>query len=549
MTKPDLLQVRTVDLDCRFTSAETGVIEGIASRWNEPDAYGDMVQPGAFTNSLSTHRTNGTAPAMLWQHRDPCGTWEIIEERADGLFVRGHFALATETGKQAFEHAKAGTTTGLSIGFRYVEVEYGPEGEWIVKAVDLHEISLTPIPAAPRARITNVRNVGGNMPDPIAPEVPAIETRAQQPANPAPVQQPDIEARFAEMQTRMDDLEVRSQRVPAQPRNENEQAEREVRALATFVRTGNDTEIRAASSTPDSDGGFFILPTVDRTIRNLLEDTSPMRGLVETVSITGNTFERFIATGNRGAQWVTEMQERPQDTARPELRKISYNVAEMYACPAAGRVLLDDASFDVAGWFQQWVSNDFALTEGEAIWRGDGAGGKPRGIYTYPLVATGDDTRDWESWQYVAAGHATAPTDDNWAKALIRLSLTVHPRFRANAAFVMNNDTLIRIREIQDSNKRFMFADHGNLSDSPESGYLLGHPVHIDNNVDSIGENKFPVWFGDFRQAYTLVDRHGIRVERDAVTTKGVVKFDTYKRVGAGGADFRAAKAIKIATA
>src|SRR5690606_7648648 len=117
-----------------------------------------------------------------------------------------------------------------------------------------------------------------------------------------------------------------------------------------------------------------------------------------------------------------------------------------------------------------WVANDFALSEGEAFLRGDGIGGKPRGLATYPIVATGDATRAWGEMQYIPAGHASAPTDDNWAKALVKLVLTLHPRFRANASFVMNNATLIRIREIQDSNKRFMWSDHGNLGESAESG-------------------------------------------------------------------------------
>ncbi|ODT47071.1 phage major capsid protein [Devosia sp. 63-57] len=550
MTKPDLNQVRTLDLSVRFTSADTGVIEGIASRWNEPDAYGDMVQPGAFSASLAQHRTNGTAPAMLWQHREPCGLWEIIEERAEGLFVRGQFALATETGKQAFEHAKAGTTTGLSIGFRYVDVEFGPEGEWIVKAVDLHEISLTPTPAAPRARITNVRNIGGTMPEAITtPEAPAPEVRAVATPAPAATPVPDLEARFAELQTRLDDMEVRSQRVPATARNENEQVEREVRALASYLRTGNDAEVRAASTSSDPDGGFFVLPTVDRTIRNLLNDISPLRQLADVVTISGDTYTRYYSTAESGAQWVGELDTRPQDTPRPSLIEHSYGVRELYAAPAGSRHLFEDASFDVAAWFNNWVANDFAVTEGAAFHIGDGVGNKPKGIATYPIVATGDATRAWGSMEYLPAGHASAPTDDNWAKALIKLVLTVHPRFRQNGAFRMHNSTLIRIREIQDSNKRFMFADHGNLSDSPESGHLLGYPVHIDNTMDEIGTDKFPIAFGDHKAGYVVVDRQGIRVERDAVTQKGKIILDTYKRVGGGLGDSRAVKWLKVATA
>jgi HK97 family phage major capsid protein len=55
-----------------------------------------------------------------------------------------------------------------------------------------------------------------------------------------------------------------------------------------------------------------------------------------------------------------------------------------------------------------------------------------------------------------------------------------------------------------------------------------------------------PIAFGDFRQGYLIVDRQGIRVERDALTQKGRVLFDTYKRVGGGAGDFNAVKFMKV---
>jgi len=192
--------------------------------------------------------------------------------------------------------------------------------------------------------------------------------------------------------------------------------------------------------------------------------------------------------------------------------------------------------------------NDFAVTEGEAFLRGDGIDGKPRGLATYPRVATPDADRAWGEMQYLPAGHASAPTDDNWAKALIKTVLTVHPKYRAGSAWLMNNATLIRIREIQDANKRFMWSDHGNLSESPEGGTLLGYPVHIDNGMDDITTDLFPIAFGNFAQGYVIVDRTGIRIIRDETSVKGTILLDTYKRVGGGLGDSRAIKWLKVAT-
>jgi HK97 family phage major capsid protein len=348
------------------------------------------------------------------------------------------------------------------------------------------------------------------------------------------------------LQDRLAELEKKANR-PGGNADPDEQAEIEKKALASFIRTGTDVEIKAAGSTPDADGGFFILPTVDTTIRNMLADVSPIRSLAEVVTISGNSYERFYSTGNRGAQWVNENSDRPQDTARPELIKHTYTVQEMYAAPAATRHLVEDASFDVASWFQTWVANDFALTEGDAFWTGNGVGGKPRGILDYTIVNTADATRPWGQLQYVPAGHASAPTDDNLAKALVALVLTLHPRFRANATLLCNNATYIRFRQLQDTAKRFLWAATGNLVENAENGSILGYPVMIDDHLEDIGENKIIAAFGDFKQGYVVVDRHGLRVERDAVTVKGTILYDTYSRVGGGLGDSRAIKLLKVA--
>lgn len=364
-----------------------------------------------------------------------------------------------------------------------------------------------------------------------------------------------VDARLVEAEKKADPapLVARLDKIEAKMNRGGGQAEGaeavERKALASFVRTGSDHEIKQATSASDPDGGYFILPTVDLSIRNLLADVSPLRQLAEVVGIGGNSYERFYSTGARGAQWVSETDSRPQDTARPNLIKHSYGVAELYAAPAGTRHLFEDASIDIAAWFTTWAVNDFAVTEGEAFLSGDGVAGRPRGLATYPRVATADSTRAWGEMQYLPAGHANAPTDDNWAKALVKTVLTLHPRYRPGAAWLMNNATLIRIREIQDSNKRFMWSDHGNLSESPESGTLLGYPVHIDNNMADIGADTFPIAFGDFRQGYVIVDRHGIRIVRDEVTQKGTILLDTYKRVGGGLGDSNAIKWLKVAAA
>lgn len=532
-----------------------GVFSGYAAVFNDlVPLYGERVLPGAFTRTLAALRAEGKKFAILAAHDsgrviglvDPAN---LIED-AHGLFMRDvEMVLETQDGAEQYALIKRGLVS-LSIGFWPVKWTRNDAGEILIEDAELIEVSVVFAGASPRATITEIRQAGGNpMPEPVVPETPATpEQRAAAASNQAVTA---LEARMVEMETTIQELEARGQRpgVPAAPRNVNEQTEREMRAIVSFIRTGNDAEMRAASSTPDSDGGWFILPTVDRTIRNMMEDTSPLLGLVENVTISGDTYERFYSKGNRGAVWVSENDDRPEDTARPELIKHMYGVREMYAMPVGTRQLFDDASFDVAGWFNQWVASDFALSLGDAFWSGDGINGKPRGLLTHNIVNTGDATRAWGDIQYVPAGHASAPTDDNLAKALVALVLTLHSRFRGNARLLTTAANYIRFRQLQDTAKRFLWAATGNLVEDAENGSLLGVPVAIDDHLDdiSVGAGANIAAVGDFAQAYVHVARQGIKTERDGVTKPGWIKLPSYARHGGGLGDSRAVKILKIA--
>lgn len=525
-----------IEVKAALTVDEAGAITGVAWPFGTPDRVGDVIERGAFSKALPPL-------PMLASHdqKDTVGVWTELSETSEGLTVKGRL-LVGEVQRAAEVRAliQAGALRGLSIGFVSRKAMPRKGGGRTITELELLEISVVAVGAHPGARITSAKDMT------MADEHENSDIEALEAKMAEKIADVEKKADTSALTARLDKIEAKMNRGGG---DKTEGAEAvEMKALAALIRTGSDVEIKQATSSGDPEGGWMILPTVDLLIRNLLKDVSPLRSLAEVVSIGGNTYERFYSTGNRGAQWVGETDTRPQDTARPNLIKHSYGVAELYAAPAGTRHLFEDASIDIGAWFTTWAVNDFAVTEGEAFLSGDGAGGRPRGLTTYPRVATGDATRAWGEMQYIPAGHASAPTDDNWAKALVKTVLTLHPRYRPGSAWLMNNATLIRIREIQDSNKRFMWSDHGNLSESPEGGTLLGYPVHVDNNMDDIGTDLFPIAFGNFAQGYVIVDRQGIRIVRDELSQKGTILLDTYKRVGGGLGDSNAIKWLKVST-
>lgn len=139
-----------------------GVFEGYGSVFGVKDSYDEIVAAGAFAESLATHKSQGTLPALLWQHRsgEPVGVYTGMHEDNIGLKVSGQLALKTVRGSEAYELLKMKAISGLSIGFATREDSYDRvTGIRTLKKVDLYEVSLVTFPANDTARVQGVKNI------------------------------------------------------------------------------------------------------------------------------------------------------------------------------------------------------------------------------------------------------------------------------------------------------------------------------------------------------------------------------------------------------
>lgn len=161
---PSTTQIRlTPAFELKAATHGEGIIEGLASPFGgPPDAYGDVIAPGAFSASLKSYRDIGTAPAFLWGHdqQRPIGLLTELSEKSNGLHIQAKLNLGTPQGREALSHVEGGSATGLSIGY---QVPPGGaenrDGQRLLKKIELHEISLVAVPAARSARIRQVKNL------------------------------------------------------------------------------------------------------------------------------------------------------------------------------------------------------------------------------------------------------------------------------------------------------------------------------------------------------------------------------------------------------
>lgn len=130
-------------------------IEGFASTFNDKDSKGDVLVPGAFTETL----LRIPIPMMLWEHKgEPIGQWLTVEEQSKGLFVVG-----IVENQRVIDRILNGVR-GLSIGFEYFQEDALLDAESNTKfltKVDLPEISIGVVPIQDDAVITKIFNEQG----------------------------------------------------------------------------------------------------------------------------------------------------------------------------------------------------------------------------------------------------------------------------------------------------------------------------------------------------------------------------------------------------
>lgn len=310
-----------------------------------------------------------------------------------------------------------------------------------------------------------------------------------------------------------------------------------------YVRDGeHDRELRAAQRTgiraamsvgSNPDGGYLAPIEWDRTITDRLKVVSPMRQIATVQNITTAGFIKVFNDRAVGSGWVGETAARPQ-TTNPQFATVTYTPGEIYAMPAASQQLLDDAVINVEEWLANEVEAEFQRQEGIAFTSGDGVN-KPKGVMTY----TAGGMHPWGAVQETTVANAAGLNGD----ALITLVYSLDPAYQDNARFIMNRATQSQIRLLKDGNGNYLWQPSVQVG---QPSTLLGYPITDMGSMQNIGAANRPIAFGDFRRAYIIIDRMGIRMLRDPFSNKPYVMFYTTRRVGGGLLDPDAIRYLRV---
>ena len=299
-------------------------------------------------------------------------------------------------------------------------------------------------------------------------------------------------------------------------------------------------ELKAGLSSGGGSAGFLAPAETERAIERRLMAASPMREIATVRTVASGVFKKPVSTAGIEAGWVAETAARPE-TDPATLALLEFPAADLYASPAATQALLDDALIDMDEWLAGEVEDAFAAQETAAFVTGDGVN-KPRGFLAYETVA--DASHEWGKIGHVVSGAAGGFAEADPVDRLIDLIYAPKARYRPNARFVMNRQTVSSVRKFKDADGNYIWSPAGRPG---ETASLLGYPVTEIETMPVIGANSLSIAFGDFQRGYLIVDRAGVKVLRDPFTAKPYVLFYTTKRVGGGVQNFDAIKVMKFA--
>jgi HK97 family phage major capsid protein len=364
----------------------------------------------------------------------------------------------------------------------------------------------------------------------------------------------ELENKINKVQDTFDKLEARMNR-PVMGSSEEQITDIEYRkAFEQYCRTGSKIETRLTETynednLPGDQGGFLVIPEWANKVYQQVTEFTPMEQVAEVINVSSNLFKIPTTTSeNMVANWVGELQARPQ-TNSPNFNLVNIEIKELYAEPSASYNILEDNEYDLENWMVMELAERFSQKKGYSYIWGDGVL-QPVGT----LFVGGGNTVANPLYTAVQMGETWGDGSELSADDLADLFYSPKTRYSDNASWFMNRQFVRQIRKIQDQNGIWMWQPGLQAGQPPlimERPFYEAPDMYSVDDINSFADgaakdNQPIIMFGDWRRAYTIANRRGIRTLRDELTVKGQVLFYTTIRAGANVKDYNAYAVLTV---
>ena len=226
----------------------------------------------------------------------------------------------------------------------------------------------------------------------------------------------------------------------------------------------------------DADGGYLVPDEYDTRLIQKLEDNNVVRALATKIKTSGE-HKINIASTTPAAAWIEEGGTLTFGDAKFEQKILDAH--KLHVAVKVTEELLYDNAFGLENFLIDSFGKAIGNAEENAFLNGTG-NGQPTGIF--------DET----------AGGTCITTEATEGDAIIELVYSLKRAYRKNAAFILNDKMIAKIRTYKDHNGAYMWQP-SLIAGEPDK--LLGYPVYTSQYApeDSIA-------FGDFSY-YNIGDR------------------------------------------
>lgn len=356
-----------------------------------------------------------------------------------------------------------------------------------------------------------------------------------------------LNASLTDLSKQMVEIDKKAGRPPAEGGDaptEEQKAQRA--AFAKFLRKGDrsmtDAEVKAMNTAEDSEGGYLVVPEIDRQIDRIAPTISAMARLANVITISTAKYEKRVQKSGMSMRRVGEGAT-GGETTEPTFANIAIEVFPAEVEPWVNNETLEDAMIDLESNLAMEAGIAFAEGAGSEFITGNGVG-KARGITAYTNIANASWA--WGKIGYIASGKSAAFASVAPADKVVDLQHALKQQYRPNARWLVSDTVLGTMRQLKDGSGSYYLWQPDPAA--AFGGRFLGSPVEIDDNMPALGAASYSLAYGDFRRGYTIVNRTGTTLIRDNLTSKGVTKFNFRRRFGGGVTHFEAIKLMKFAT-
>lgn len=157
------MKYKTVELK----ASDNGLIEGYFSTYEKtPDSYGDIIEPGAFTETIKAREESGHPFPLCFNHDFSAviGAVDSVKDTEKGPFISAHF-LDTQQAQDVRKMLQSGAIYQFSFAYDVLGARRPTEEEEkagvmnVLTKLEVFEISVVTVPANQNAVATEVKSV------------------------------------------------------------------------------------------------------------------------------------------------------------------------------------------------------------------------------------------------------------------------------------------------------------------------------------------------------------------------------------------------------